>query len=74
MNSRTGFLFADPSFAEGVARLGDFSGTLNRYNTSSSPEKADRRAMRADIEAVRADGQAVTRRLRPGRAHKRHGR
>jgi hypothetical protein len=48
-------LFARPSFLEGVARLVDFTGLLNTYNTSDSPQEADYRAMLADWEAVGID-------------------
>ncbi len=74
MNSRTGFLFADPSFAEGVGRLTDFSGALNRYNVSSSPRAADRRATRADWEMVGEDLRAAGKKLRGERKSKQRGR
>ena len=54
-SSYTDFLFARPSFLEGLARVVDFFGVLQEYNTSSTPESADLRAMRADWEAVGAD-------------------
>lgn len=49
------FLFARPSFLEGVARIMDFTGSLNEYNTSNSGEQADTRALRADWTAVGKD-------------------
>ncbi|MFH1760059.1 MAG: hypothetical protein ABIA63_03060 [bacterium] len=49
------FLFARPSFIEGMARLFDFGNTLNIYNNSRTPEEADRWAMRKDFQAVGAD-------------------
>lgn len=52
-------LCARPSFVEGVARLVDFTGLLNTYNTSSSPEEADYRAMLSDLEAVGQDFRAA---------------
>ncbi len=33
------FLFARPSFIEGVARILDFNGTLNEYNSSETPDE-----------------------------------
>lgn len=55
MNSRTDFLYARPSFTEGVARLLDFGNFLNEYNTSPSEEEADLRALRADWYVVGDD-------------------
>ena len=49
------FLFARPSFLEGMARVVDWSGSLNRYNTMPSPEEADAVAMAADWAAVGED-------------------
>ena len=58
-NRHTDFLYARPSFVEGVARLLDFGNFLNTYNTSDSPEEADARALRADWCAVGDDLRAV---------------
>jgi hypothetical protein len=55
MSDFTTFLFARPSFIEGLARLFGFSGSLNEYNSSPSPEVADTRAITADWMAVGAD-------------------
>lgn len=55
MNDKTGFLYARPSFLEGIARIMDMSGTLNEYNRSESPEEADTRALRSDWYAVGDD-------------------
>lgn len=49
------FLFALPSFVEGIARNIDIFGTLQVYNSSPSPEEADARALRKDWEAVGGD-------------------
>lgn len=49
------FLFARPSFIEGVARVVDLGGTLNVYNESPNSELADFLAMRADWLAVGSD-------------------
>ena len=55
INPNTDFLFARPSFLEGLARLADYFGVLQEYNTSSTTEAADERAIRADWAAVGND-------------------
>lgn len=55
MNRITTFLYAEPSFTEGVARLFDWGGTLNEYNYSNSGQEADRNAMFVDWAAVSED-------------------
>ena len=55
MNPYTSFLFAQPSFAEGVARSLDLGGTLQQYNGSLSPEQADATALRMDWRAIKTD-------------------
>jgi hypothetical protein len=54
------YLFARPSLAEGIGRLVDFSGSLNTYNTSPSPEQADARALEVDLRAVGHDLSVAT--------------
>jgi hypothetical protein len=49
------FLFARPSFIEGVARMVDVGGSLNTYNQSRTPEEADARAILEDWMAVGHD-------------------
>lgn len=49
------YLFARPSFAEGMARVLDLSGVLQDYNTSETPEKADFEALKKDWSAVGED-------------------
>jgi len=49
------FLIARPSFIEGIARLLDFAGTLNEYNTSLDGQQADQLATRADCLALAND-------------------
>lgn len=44
----TDYLYARPSFLEGMARAWDFGNTLNEYNESSTPEEADARALASD--------------------------
>lgn len=53
MDARTRYLFARPSFTEGIGRLFDFGGVLNRYNTAPSPEAADAIASALDYTVVR---------------------
>ncbi len=55
MNDYTGFLYARPSFYEGMGRLLDFGNHLNQYNSSISPEQADALALYADWLAVGDD-------------------
>lgn len=52
MSKLSTFLFAEPSFAEGMARVLDLFGTLNEYNASPTPQHADARALGADWYAV----------------------
>ncbi len=54
-NSITCYLYANPSFFEGTARLLDFWGTLNVYNESETPEEADYTALRNDWITVGMD-------------------
>lgn len=44
----TGFLFAHPSFLQGVASAVDLGGTLIEYNNSRTPQEADARAIASD--------------------------
>ena len=55
MESRSDFLFAKPSFLEGMARIWDFGNTLNVYNESSSLHMADAAALWMDWAAVGDD-------------------
>jgi hypothetical protein len=55
MNSLTGFLFAEPSLVEGIARIIDMGGTLQEYNSSLSPGQADALALASDWCVVGAD-------------------
>ena len=45
---QTDFLFAQPSFWSGAARLLDLWGKFDNYNVSQSPEEADMRALYSD--------------------------
>lgn len=55
MGNYTYFLFARPSFIEGVGRLMDFGNTLTEYNYSDGPSQADSAAMWADWLALAED-------------------
>lgn len=55
LQNKTNFLFVDPSFLGGVAKLVDFNGSLNKYNESVSGVEADSRALKKDWEAVGGD-------------------
>ena len=52
MNFNHIMLVATPSFEEGLARIVDFGGTLNEYNTSLTTGQADYLAMVSDWKAV----------------------
>ena len=49
------FLFARPSFWEGLGRLIDFGGTLTEFNNAPSGPQADRYAIAQDWQAVGDD-------------------
>lgn len=49
------FLFARPSFWEGLGRLIDFGGTLTEFNSALSGPQADRYAIAQDWQAVGDD-------------------
>lgn len=55
MNDYSTFLFARPSFLEGLARAIDLGGELQEYNSTLTPEQADRLARENDVRAVNAD-------------------
>jgi hypothetical protein len=55
------FLFARPSFAEGVGRILDLGNTLSEYNSSLTPDQADTLARKADWQALRKDALHVFR-------------
>lgn len=61
MNDST-YLFATPTWAEGVGRLVDFGDTLTEYNTSPDEASADYDALCRDWNAVARDiGAAILR-------------
>lgn len=55
MGDYTDFLFARPSFLEGMARVYDLGGTLQEYNNAPSAEEADAIALEMDAQAVGQD-------------------
>lgn len=57
-------LFARPSFIEGVARLWDFGNTLQEYNRSASPNRANFESLATDYEAVGMDARQAIADLR----------
>ncbi len=63
MSENSTYLFATPTWAEGVGRLVDFGGFLNQYNTSPSEIDADLKAMSLDWNAVGDDLRAAMRRF-----------
>lgn len=52
MISKTDFLFATPSAISGVARLLDFAGVYDSYNSSASEQEADCKAAIVDWSTV----------------------
>jgi hypothetical protein len=55
MRDLTGFLYAQPSCLEGVARILDLGDTLTGYNACETGEQSDRLAFRMDWKAIGAD-------------------
>lgn len=52
---RTYYLFAKPSFIEGMSRVLDIGGTMEAYNEHDTEAEADRAAIRNDWLAVGDD-------------------
>lgn len=52
---KTDFLFAQPTFASGMARSLDLWGILDDYNVSDTPTDADEKAIAADWLVVGQD-------------------
>ena len=48
-------LFAEPSFWEGIARLVDFSGSLNEYNLTKSTKVNEYLGLKSDWENIGND-------------------
>jgi hypothetical protein len=68
MNSQVdhdfGILYARPSFLTGFISIFDWTGILNTYNESPTPEMADIVATRSDWISVGKDIQSAMNRLR----------
>lgn len=64
MSDRSTFLFATPSFLEGIARLVDFGGGLQEFNSSEDEAQADARATAQDWAAVGDDLRAAAKAYR----------
>jgi hypothetical protein len=54
-NVKTDFLFAQPSFASGAARVLDLWGAFDDYNRSESAQEADGKAIAADWLVIGQD-------------------
>lgn len=55
MGDYTTFLFARPSFLEGMARVLDLGNTLSEYNRAVTPAQADALALYSDWAAIGQD-------------------
>lgn len=51
----TDFLFSTPSVLEGIGRIFDFSGSMQVYNESRTPEEADSLAICNDFKSIGID-------------------
>lgn len=58
---RSSFLFCQPSFIEGIARIFDFACSLRDYNFSQSPDEADTLALSNDWNAIYEDFESAFR-------------
>ena len=61
----TDFLFANPSFASGAARVIDLWGQFDDYNFSPSPQEADAAAIASDWIVVGQDICDAMEQIRP---------
>ena len=59
VSPRTSYLFARPRALHGIARLFDFFGVYDSYNTSPTPQEADILAVFQDWLAVEEDAKHV---------------
>jgi hypothetical protein len=59
MKSLSDYLFAQPSFLSGMARIFDFSGSLSEYNAMPTDQEADELAMAVDRDALEGDYRAA---------------
>jgi hypothetical protein len=49
------YLFSNPSFLSGIARLGDFGASYDVYNDCPTEQEADLRALKIDFAMVGND-------------------
>lgn len=54
-NSFSNILFSTPNFLKGAARVWDLFGVLDTYNTSSTEQEADNKAIYADWVTIGND-------------------
>jgi hypothetical protein len=52
---KSDFLFAQPSFASGAARVFDLFGQFDDYNISDTPDEADAKAIASDWIVIGQD-------------------
>ena len=62
------YLYAQPSFLEGMARIVDFGNTLSEFNESLTPVQANNIALTTDWQAVFADVRLAMSRVAEGLA------
>ena len=67
-NYKSNFLFAKPSLFSGAARTLDVFATFDEYNSSSSPEEADTRALESDWGVVGQDLTKAVKKVKSGRS------
>lgn len=58
------YLFARPSFTEGVGRMMDLSNSLSTYNQSRNGTEADARAIYEDWKAIGHDVRVALEQIR----------
>lgn len=61
----TDFLFAQPSWLSGVARVIDLGASFDEYNVSATPARADARALSADWRVIGQDLFSAARHIYP---------
>ena len=51
----TDFLFARPNWLDGAMSILDLFAVSPEYNSSETPEEADKKAYKADVNALKSD-------------------
>lgn len=59
MSPETSYLYATPTFLQGMAMTLDMSGSLTQYNENATPEEADAKAVKSDWYATGNDMRAA---------------